>query len=79
MDGVRNHVLGTHPLYQFARCFRRAEPLGGFVAMAGYTWSLLRRDARPVPREFVRCLREEQLLRLRKRLLHFGPRRENTR
>ena len=78
-DGVRNYVLGTHPLYQFGRCFRRTEPLDGLVAMAGYTWSLLRRDARPVPPEFVRFLREEQLLRLRGRLLHFGPRRENTR
>lgn len=76
MDGVRNQVLGTHPLYQFARCFRGPRRFDSLLAMAGYAWSSLRRDPRPVTPEFVRYLRREQMVRLKSRARKLSLRRE---
>jgi glycosyltransferase involved in cell wall biosynthesis len=68
-DGVRDHALGSHPLWQIARALyqttRTPVLAGGAALLAGYGWGWLRRAGRPVSPEFVRFLRREQMRRLR--------------
>lgn len=67
-EGVRGYHLGNHPVYEFSRFIRRLgyrpRVLGSLSRLAGYCWSLLRREKRHVPLEVIRFLRNEQIIRL---------------
>jgi len=67
--GKQDYYLGGHPLWEFLRCINqmRHKPyvFGGLFLMSGYLWAYLNRVERPVPPEFVRFRRKEQMVRLR--------------
>ncbi len=66
--GRRDYLIGNHPMWQIFRCAyqMRKKPfvVRGLALTAGYLWSFLRRDKRPVSRGFVAFRRREQMLRL---------------
>jgi biofilm PGA synthesis N-glycosyltransferase PgaC len=66
--GALDYALGSHPIWE---CFRtiyqmtkRPFVVGGLLLGAGYFWSLLRREKRPVSDELVEFRRREQMKRL---------------
>ncbi len=69
-NGVRDHLLGYHPVFLLAMSLGRVtEPpyvIGSVLRVLGYTWGALRSIGkdRPLPGEFVRYLRREQMRRL---------------
>ena len=67
---------GSHPLFQVFKLSetdsREAVFFGAFTRLAGFTWASLRREQRPVSKEFVEFLRDEQMGRVR-RLLSGRP------
>lgn len=67
--GIKHYTLGYHPIYEVAYCVRRLgyKPyiIGSFLNFAGYFWSFFLKENRPLPLEFVKFLREEQLERLK--------------
>jgi glycosyltransferase involved in cell wall biosynthesis len=69
-EGVKDYLIGYHPLFELLRCFYRIKQkrpwfLGAILSVAGYLWAGLKRMDRPVPSEMVQFLRTEQMSRLR--------------
>lgn len=65
--GHGDYRLGTHPLWELARCLRQvASPRCylGVARLSGYFWAWLTHAPRVVPRELVDFRRKEQLARL---------------
>lgn len=67
--GVKDYVLGNHPLWEiFRAAYQMTKPplaLGGLAIGCGYTWAMLRRTPKPVSHELIQFTRREQLHRLR--------------
>src|SRR5579863_968715 len=68
--GRADYVLGSHPLWEFARCiYQTTRPpilVGGSRRLAGYTWAMLSGVEKQVPADCVQFRRKEQMRRLRK-------------
>lgn len=68
--GQKDYMLGRHPLWQCARsCYQmRNYPrvVGGFLLLAGYAWSALKRVRRPVSKDLMDFQRGEQMERLKR-------------
>ncbi len=68
--GRADYILGSHPLWEFARCiYQTTRPpilVGGSLRLAGFTWAMLSRVEKQVPADFVQFRRKEQMQRLRK-------------
>lgn len=66
--GKRDYRIGNHPLWQLFRCAyqltKRPFLTRGLAVAAGYSWALLRREARPISAELVAFRRREQMHRL---------------
>jgi glycosyltransferase involved in cell wall biosynthesis len=66
--GITDYNLGKHPLFVTLKSLRRlAEPpplLSSLCRLTGFLWASLRGEPRPVPQEFVRYVRQEQIQRL---------------
>lgn len=66
--GIQENLIGNHPLFVVFKCIHRfmEKPyvLGGLLMLAGYCWSLVLRDVRPVPVEVVQYVRKEQKQRM---------------
>jgi glycosyltransferase involved in cell wall biosynthesis len=66
--GQLDHSFGSDPVFELIKCGLRipARPLviGGAVRLAGFFWSYLRREPRPVSAEFMSFLRAEQKARV---------------
>jgi hypothetical protein len=62
-------VSENHPLWGlFRTLYQISTPpflLGAMAQAAGYTWSLVQREERPVSPDFVAFTRDEQIRRLR--------------
>lgn len=62
--GRLDHSFGSDPVFEFLKCSVRLTEkpvlLGAFLRFWGFTWSSLRMEKRPVSREFVAFLRQEQ-------------------
>lgn len=75
--GMKDYRIGNHPLWEIFRATyqmsQRPRLVGGMALGWGYTWAMLKRIERPVPRELVHFHRREQLDRL-KRFLKLGGR-----
>ncbi len=77
-NGVKDYILGGHPLWEL---FRIAYRLGkkpylvmGIGLMSGYLWAFATRVPRPVSSELMRFHRREQMEKLRyivRSVLHF--------
>ena len=67
--GKQDYYLGGHPVWELFRCVyqmkQRPLLIGGFLMLCGYTWALLNRIERPIPRELVDFRQKEQMQRLR--------------
>jgi poly-beta-1,6-N-acetyl-D-glucosamine synthase len=80
--GELDYALGGHPTWElFRSIYQMTKPpyiLGGFMILVGYCSSWMRLRQRPVPPDFVRFRRREQMARLKRFLLH-GPGRVTRR
>ena len=67
--GVRENIIGTHPMFLVLKSIDRFRKkpyfVGGILMMIGYLFSWLRRDNRPIPYEVIRHNRKEEKRRLR--------------
>jgi biofilm PGA synthesis N-glycosyltransferase PgaC len=74
-QGRMDYSLGSDPLFETLKCLERMadKPIiaGGCARLAGFVWSAMCREERPVSDNFVRFLRSEQRGRLLTRL-RFG-------
>lgn len=70
--GRKFYLLGYHPVYYLAQCAnrltRRPWIIGSVCNLLGFVTASIRREPRPVSREFVRFIRQLQLRRLRARI-----------
>lgn len=68
--GVKDYAVGNHPLWEAFRSvyqiIHKPIVVGGLALGAGYVWSALRRNERPVPKELTAFHRREQMQRLRR-------------
>lgn len=68
-DGQMDHALGTHPLFEIAKCIRRLRERPLFLVacsrLLGYLGSSIRRSQCGVPEEVKLYLAKEQLQRLK--------------
>jgi poly-beta-1,6-N-acetyl-D-glucosamine synthase len=66
--GRLDHSFGSNPIFEFAKCARRiAEPpavLGAAARLAGFVYSFISREPRPVSSEFQSFLRAEQMAKI---------------
>ena len=66
--GKLDYALGGSPVWEIFRAtyqMTKSPPIiGGLLIFAGYFWSAIRREKRPVSDEFVRFRRREQIKRL---------------
>jgi GT2 family glycosyltransferase len=74
MQGKKDYLFGNHPLWETLRVvyqMKRATPtiLAGGLIAAGYLLAAFQQVDRPIPRELIKFARDEQLGRLRRRLL----------
>ncbi|MBC8176891.1 MAG: glycosyltransferase family 2 protein [Deltaproteobacteria bacterium] len=67
--GIRDYLIGYHPLFQIFRCIFRLDEkpyvISALIWISGFLWAALMRMNRPVSDEFVKFLRSEQLKRIR--------------
>lgn len=68
--GTKDYAIGNHPAWElFRSVYQMANKpflLGGLALGAGYFWSLVRRQKRPVSQELIAFHQGEQMQRLRK-------------
>lgn len=80
-NGIRDYLIGYHPLFQALRISYRMmkglPPLEGVFWIGGYVKAALLRYEKPVPKDFIRYLRGEQRARLRT-LLSMTPHSSNS-
>ncbi len=66
--GKLDYALGGSPFWElFRTTYQMTKPpyvVGGFLILAGYAWSAMRRVRRPVSDELVRFRRREQMRRI---------------
>lgn len=76
--GVKDSLIGYHPLYfvirSFYRIFRKHYLIGAVLGLFGFCSSMLFGGKRPVPDEFVAFLRKEQ----KERLLSLSKKRKES-
>ncbi len=67
--GIKDHAIGNHPLWEVFRSTyqmtKQPIVLGGVALGAGFFWSMLRQNERPVAPEFIAFHRGEQITRLK--------------
>lgn len=68
--GVMDYVMGNHPLWQLFRAVYQMSQkpfvLRGLALALGFVYASVKRERRPVAREFVEFHRREQMQRLKK-------------
>jgi glycosyltransferase involved in cell wall biosynthesis len=64
-SGYGDYPMGVHPIWQLFRSMyqmtRKPILVGGMMLLAGYIWAMLTRAPKPVPDDFVRFRRKEQM------------------
>ncbi len=70
--GIRDYLIGYHPLFQTFRALNRLKDKPAFIGSIFFLWGYLKaaflRHKRPVSGEFVKYLRAEQRQRMRAKL-----------
>lgn len=68
-SGIRDYLIGYHPLFEILRVISKMKnkPFfsGGAAWLWGYLWASINNYERPVSKDFVRKLRFEQIARLK--------------
>jgi poly-beta-1,6-N-acetyl-D-glucosamine synthase len=71
--GEKDYAIGNHPLWELFRTTYQMSKspmiVGGLALGAGYVWAWISGRERPVPPELVAFHRQEQMFRLRNKLL----------
>jgi len=66
--GRSDYILGSHPLWEFARSiYQTTRPpilVGGALRFAGFLWAMLSLEEKQVPADFIQFRRKEQMRRL---------------
>ena len=66
--GRADYILGSHPLWEFARCiYQTTRPpilLAGILRLAGFVCAMVGKAEKEVPADFIRFRRKEQMRRL---------------
>jgi len=74
--GIKDYVIGNHPLWELFRTFNQTKQppylVGGVALGIGYLSAAARRLERPVSAEFVEFHRQEQMQRLKRFFLRSG-------
>jgi poly-beta-1,6-N-acetyl-D-glucosamine synthase len=80
-QGRMDYSLGSEPIFETFKCLQRLGEnpliLGSFARLAGFFYSLLIREPRPVSAEFIAFLRAEQKQKTMS-LLHLGRRPDRS-
>lgn len=67
--GMKDYYLGNHPLWELCRVSfqltRKPYFVGGLFLFGGYSWALISRMKRDIPRELIEFHRSEEMERLR--------------
>jgi glycosyltransferase involved in cell wall biosynthesis len=67
-EGLMDYSHGNHPLFETVKLIRRIKEkpffIGSLARLAGYFWSLLKREPRNIPDEVIEYIRGEQIRRL---------------
>jgi hypothetical protein len=66
--GTKDYALGSHPLWEVARClYQTKNPpyVGGMLALAGYVWAMMTGVEKIIPEELMRVRRDGQMQRLK--------------
>jgi len=67
--GRSDYLLGSHPIWEFSRCiYQTTRPpilVGGALRFVGFFWTMISRNEKQVPVDFIRFRRKEQMQRLR--------------
>jgi glycosyltransferase involved in cell wall biosynthesis len=67
-QGRMDYSFGSDPVFETLKCLERIPEkpflVGGLARLAGFLWSWVRRDRKPVSKEFVAYLRNEQRQKL---------------
>jgi len=67
--GVKENLIGTHPIFLLTKCIKRYHEkpfmIGAMTMICGYVYSLIRGDDKAVSSSFVKYIRNEQLNRLK--------------
>jgi len=75
--GVKDYVLGNHPLWEVFRSFyqmtKRPLLIGGAALLSGYLWGAATGVRRQVSRELIDFIRREQMDRLKRFVLRTKP------
>jgi GT2 family glycosyltransferase len=68
-QGKVDYVIGSHPLFELAKCFRRVREqpifLRALFRLYGFTWCAIKGNRKTVSADIVDYLRREQMHRLR--------------
>ena len=69
-QGRKDYFLGNHPLWQVFRTFYQMTKtpfvIGGSFLLFGFAWAVLKGVERPIPKELINFIRNEQKSRLKK-------------
>lgn len=74
-EGRADYLLGSDPVFEIAKCARRVGGVrgaSGLYRLAGFCWSALKRESRPVDSEFIAFLRKDQRDRVKRLIIPFG-------
>jgi glycosyltransferase involved in cell wall biosynthesis len=67
--GVREYLIGYHPIFEIAKCIRRVVQspyvIGSLLWLIGYFWASLRRYKRTLSQDIIKFIRNEQISLLR--------------
>lgn len=81
LQGVRDYLIGYHPLFEIAKCVRRVTERpyvsGSLFWLSGYFWAVLRKHKRTLPFGLIEYIRREQTQLLRKPFSIFAKKRDD--
>jgi glycosyltransferase involved in cell wall biosynthesis len=71
-QGRMDYLLGSHPIFETIKCFRRVKQkpymIAALLRMVSFTFSYLSKEKKPVSDEFVNYLRSEQIQRVKSQI-----------
>jgi len=69
ISGLMDFSLGSHPLFELLKCFRRVKEkpylIGAILRMCGFMWAYCKREKQVVSSDFIKYLRKEQMYRVK--------------
>ncbi|MBN1550258.1 glycosyltransferase family 2 protein [bacterium] len=80
--GKRDYFLGNHPFWEIFRTLyqmtKKPYIFGGILLLTGYAWNCLCRMERPISKDLLKFIRNEQMERLKKTFLYLVMNKKNS-